>query len=196
MICQDRLFVLVLLLLISACGKAKDGPTRWSSFPVAIYTDQNISSSPAAATDFNDAMAFWEGKAGRKLFDFKGTWDPSKAPYSGPDTSPTKIFGNVVFLQNPWDLGQTTAGETIVMSSSGEIDNSMVMINPNMQYCNGDCVGSGNTSQRKVFTHELGHFLGLNHVQDTANIMNPEVTPGGSLTDEQVDQATLRQLTF
>ncbi len=36
-----------------------------------------------------------------------------------------------------------------------------------------------------VMAHEAGHYLGLNHVNDSTNLMNPSVPNGGILTSSQ-----------
>jgi hypothetical protein len=181
-----------LLLSLSACGKDREG---WASFPIPIYADATVNSS-ADRADFEDAMAFWENKAGRKLFDFRGVWSASSAPYTGAIDNPDSIVANVVFFLDPWAFGSTVAGRTTIRSSSDGIESSMIMINPDTPSCSGDCVGDPyRASRRKVFTHELGHFLGMGHVSDPANIMNPDTTPGGSLRDQRIDAEALARLT-
>lgn len=44
--------------------------------------------------------------------------------------------------------------------------------------------GSANTTGF-VLAHEAGHYLGLSHVNDSTNLMNPSVPNGGSLTSSQ-----------
>ena len=194
MICQGRLFgSLLLVVLLSACGGAHSG---WSAFPVPIYADPVLVSSATALSDFNDGMAFWEAKAGKKLFDYKGTWQGQSPPYAGTANNPSTIYGNVIFFPTTWTLGQNVAGLTTVSSQPQGISVAMIAINPNLSYCTGDCVGETNrTSERKDFTHELGHFLGLQHVQDINNIMYPVLQPGGSLNAVSIDTGTLLQLT-
>lgn len=141
-------------------------------------------------------MRFWETKAGRKLFDFKGAWAQPQAPYTGTAGSPGTITSNVLLFQNPWPYAQNLAGVTTVNTTGTQIDGAVVMINSTTPMCSGDCVsGFGDTSQRKTIAHELGHFLGLPHVQDAANIMYPQVQAGGSLDTVVVDDAALQALT-
>lgn len=194
MICQGRLVSsFILLFLMTACGSAHNG---WSAFPVAIYADSSISNSTTSESDFRDAMAFWENKAGKKLFDYKGVWNSNALPYKGNPASPEAVTNNVIFFQNPWPFAQAIVGQTMVTSSQTEIQAAMVMINPVTNFCAGDCINeSFRTSERKVIAHELGHFLGLQHNQNTANLMYPESLPGGSLADVTIDEATFQALT-
>ncbi|MBI3555002.1 MAG: matrixin family metalloprotease [Deltaproteobacteria bacterium] len=201
--CQGRLFSLlaVLLLVVSGCAKdnSKNGngnANGWSSFPVTIYAGANVVSSPAAVSDMNDAMKFWEAKAGRKLFDYKGTWAKQSAPYTGTAAAPGTVTSNVLMFQSPWPYAPNLAGVTTVNTTGTQIDGAVVMINASTPLCTGDCIASvGDTSERKTFAHELGHFLGLAHVQDPANIMYPQIQAGGSLDNVIVDDAALQSLT-
>ena len=185
--------------ILTACGtKNSDqngGTTKWSSFPVSIYASSSVTANSQSMSDFQDAMAFWEEKVGHKLFNFVGTWSGG-APYSGNPANPDVIAANILFFANPWPFAGNLAGQTVVRSNNSQITNSMVMINPGIGYCAGDCVGQNYlTSERKTFTHELGHFLGLLHAQDTTNIMYPSIQPGGSLASVSVDMNTLLSLT-
>ena len=151
-------------------------------------------STPQAQQDLQDAMAFWEQKAGKTLFDYKGIWDNSQ-PYTGTPDAPGTITNNVIFFQNPWPASQNIIGQTIVSTVSSDIQHAMIMINPDAAFCPGDCVGEPTiNSSRKNLTHELGHFLGLAHVQDVNNVMYPVMQPGGSLDSVTIDQVALMNL--
>jgi len=183
--------------LLSACAPGKDGPPRWETFPVTLYSDQAVVATAESERDFRDAMAFWEEKAGRRLFNYAGVWAGAGKPYSGSATSPTSIFANVIFRPSPWPLGGTVAGQTSFLYTDGAIHGAIVMLNAEIASCSGDCTtnGYGRTSERRVMTHELGHFLGLNHTNDVQNVMNPTVMPGGTLSGLKVDTSALRTLT-
>ena len=194
MICHGRLFCsLGFLLLLSACGA--NNHSGGSSFPVDIYSDNAVASSASTAADFQTALTFWEQKAGRKLFNYKGVWSQG-APYTGTADNPTGATANVLFFQNPWPFAANIAGKTTVFSQGPEIQGAIVMINPSIPLCAGDCTSSpGSNSQRKDFAHELGHFLGLNHIEDINDIMYPILQTGGVLDGVNVDMPSLLQLT-
>jgi hypothetical protein len=167
----------------------------WSAFPVPIYSDSSLSASSAAQTDFKDAMGFWESKAGRKLFDYRGQWTGQNPPYTGSALSPETILGNVVLLQNPWPFAQNIAAQTTTKKIENNIDSSVIMVNPNTPFCSSDCLFQTGTSLRRAFAHELGHFLGLDHSDDKTNIMYPTIQTGASLSDLQVDAGALSLVT-
>lgn len=180
------------VLAITACGnkdKNKDGPTRWESFPVVIYTDNKTIPDAQAEADFRDAMAFWESKVGFRLFDHRSNWNGQH--YDNGN----HIAENVAYMPNPWIYATNIAAQTVVLSRENKIEGAVIMVNPGTDFCGGDCAGQAyRTSRRKVFTHELGHFLGMSHKNDQSNVMYPDALPGGVLTGLTIDAQELLPL--
>jgi Matrixin len=197
MMCQGRLLIVLgIFVLLQGCAKQQNQGNGWSSFPVTIYADPAISQNQQAQADLQNALSFWEGKAGKQLFSYQGAWNASGTPYVGSPSQPTAISANVIFFQNPWPYAASIAGQTVVLSSNGQFEGAIIMINPNIPTCTGTCSGNNSeVGQVMVFAHELGHFIGLQHVQDPANLMNPTLSPGSSLESVTIDQATLDSLT-
>ncbi|MBU6153658.1 MAG: matrixin family metalloprotease [Bdellovibrionales bacterium] len=182
---------LFLFFFITACGGS--GHLGWKSLPVPIYADATIMNSNQAMSDLQDAFRYWHQKAGKQIFDLRGEWTFG-APYSGSPTKPDAILGNVIFFQNPWPYPGRYVGMTTVQNSDNGPVAAMVMINGANPFCNGDCLHDRRVSTRKTFAHELGHFIGLNHNDDPRDIMYPDATPGGTISELKVDEATLRLL--
>ncbi len=183
----------VFAIALSACGtdkKPSDSASspRWNAFPVEIYTDPQLVPNAQANDDFQQAMSFWENKIGKKIFDYRGNWNGQA--YNG-----NSVSQNALFLQNPWGYAKNIAAQTIVLSQQNAIQGAVIMVNPGTSFCPGDCTGeTGKTSMRKVFAHELGHFIGLAHSQDATNIMYPDALPGGSLEKLTINAAELLPL--
>ncbi len=182
-------FLGISCLAMTACGNKKEGPTRWKAFPVAIYADPALVPNDQAKSDFSEAMAFWESKVGKQLFDYRGTWNGQ-----GFDNGDS-VSQNSMYYSSPWSYAQNIAAQTVVLSRESEIEGAVIMVNPGTSFCAGDCTGqSSRTSQKKVFAHELGHFLGMGHNTDTANIMYPDALPGGTLGGLTVNTGELQPL--
>jgi len=199
-----KLVLLFAALTLTGCGKESErtstelglGNLRWGSFPVEVQVDAFLLSDAQATADLQDAIAFWEVKAGKPLFTIAGSWDSAQKPYTGPIEDPTELLANVIFFQGPWPFDNRIAGKTVVHSSNGTISRAVILLNAETSLCGHDCRNNaGEVSRRKLLAHELGHYLGLGHNQDTNDVMYPEILQGGSLEGLKVDEPLLTTLT-
>lgn len=184
-------------LLLAACAKEKpNGPRRWAAFPVPVYADSSLGAD--SISDIQEAMTFWDSRAGKRLFDFRGTWDHKTSPaFTGSPDSPSSIAVNLIFELNPWQFSASIAAQTAVLYSQSEIRGSLIMLNGELHTCSGNCRASsfGSTSRRRIFAHELGHFLGMGHSGDGGDVMYQQIQAGNSLDDLRFDSGSLASVT-
>jgi hypothetical protein len=193
---------------LAGCGKDSRtasafgaGNVRWASFPVDLQVDAALQDGGPAQEDLLAAVAFWENRAGKRLFSLRA-WQEGQLPYTGNVTDPETLLANALLFQNPWpntrDWTPQVAGKTVVHSTGEHINHAVIFLNGQTPLCGGPCDQPGEheqTSRRRLIAHELGHFLGLTHVSDLHNIMYPEIQAGGALDTETVDEHWLVHLT-
>lgn len=188
-------------LVMTGCGRDSERQSsqgasfRWSSFPVPLEVESSIYNDSQMMRDLADAIDFWNLQAGKTLFQLNGMYPAGQSPFTGPASDPDQITANVIFFQNPWPFNANVAGQSIVHAEQNVTQHAIMMLNPGTSLCSGNCNGQGAaTSQRKLFAHELGHFLGFAHSENEKDIMFPEIRPGGSLRDVEVNPGILVQL--
>ncbi len=197
--------LLCAFLLLVGCGKGDSsngegasfgsGEIRWTSFPVELNLETNLYQDAAFQADLQEAVGFWEQRAGKSLFLLKETSRSPNEAYSGSLEDPQAIYFNMIFFFQPWPYAANVAGNTLVRSTGGQIEGGIILLNSETSLCGGDCSGLTGLSRRKLLAHELGHFLGLTHTPIRDDLMFPEILDGADLDNLQVDLTTLDKLT-
>ena len=156
-----------------------DGKISWSQTPVAYYIDMSnfVETESVNAAQAEDAIVAsfntWENEIRPRGPLFVQVFDPSEAQV---DVS----FGS-------YDGQDGVVGVTAVtyVTQSHEIIQASVLLDSDDSWFIGEentCTGSGTSFDiQSVATHEVGHVLGLDHVDDPQLTMYPYVTTGETL---------------
>ncbi len=197
--------IVLATLLFSACGDSARNTTlgaslegqtygRWTNLPVTLYVDAEIAADPDLMNDVREAGAFWENAAQKMLFDFRTDWSGPTPPLTGTYASPEQILANLLFFVDPWPLDGTTKGHTI-LSVEDEVFQNGVIYLQHSNYCVGACeTPTGKLSFRRLVSHEFGHFLGLNHAADSADVMYPSIPRDAPLATATHNDAALQSI--
>jgi hypothetical protein len=182
-------------------------PSGWGgSLPVHFQVDTNMTASQLAG--LQAAMTTWETATGQKLF----AYDGPETGVSG-DTYPdlySSLNNNINehLLDNNWT--KTGKAEVVLATTIWDTDpsNSAVIVKSDMRFNNqyyvfGDALVITDVGPRTVVdiqtlaTHELGHMLGLAHVQptvDSNSIMNPSIYIGEGLTTRHISRGDIERI--
>ena len=201
-----RVALILFSILLFSCGsddhtitpvaRPEFGTFRWPSFPVELHVDSSLTNDKNRQKDLRIAMAFWEKRAGKKLFHAQNDWQGPGMPFTGAADNPDSISENVLVFQGNWPFESNMTGWTSVRVNAGNITGAVILLDPQSGYCSGLCEDNSEaTSLRRLLAHELGHFLGFAHSPYPQNIMYSSILPGGSLGDRTVDDVALHRLT-
>jgi len=182
---------------------ASDG---WSALPIAYKFAQDMNDSQKAA--LQKAMRTWEKVTGKKLFKLNGI-DMGKTGDSFPDLYSSLADGiNGHYLDNNWKktskpvvvlattIWDTVNGEGAVISGADiRFNAENYNIGDSLMLTNID--GKQIVDMESLALHELGHLLGLAHVDadhDPASIMNPRLYIGEGLTSRKVSRGDIERI--
>jgi hypothetical protein len=168
-------------------GVNSDGsPYRWNPCAPIHYMISTAEAPPGAVADLQQAISMVSSNL-HIPFTFDGTTNvlPStswldNAPV-GPDGWPPVLLGWEYPGQSDINLAYPIDASTLWRAMSVEGDaNNLAMAAGVIAFslnATGLSAGWGTDSWGEVYLHELGHMVGLAHVSDTSQMMNPYVPP-------------------
>ncbi|MGH9948293.1 MAG: matrixin family metalloprotease [Pyrinomonadaceae bacterium] len=190
-------FLLQGALIISAASEPLSPQgKRWPKGPIRISIStslrENLALVPADSVTrslFN-ALAKWEAVAD---VEFEVVWSDAAAVSpkgnSGDGVSLITIAPvaeNLLLFSN--GKSDAAAVTRLYRNKQNQITEADIVLNPATQFSVDGAFGTFDLEQ--VFTHEVGHLLGLEHSMIRTSVMFEELSKNGYLTDERSDALT------
>lgn len=186
--------------MLAACAKNEEvhydppttngnnqSPTKaWNvnDLPITVYIPSDLN---AYRVSIENSAETWRSAFGRPVFNF--IFDDANHPNTQWAGSLDSLYDNYfgLFKMISWNFNNIDSGVlafTGTLTQTGRIIHADILFNFK-NYRFGD-VTLNPTDQNlidyeSVLTHELGHFLGLNHIEiadDPLSIMNPTIRKG------------------
>ena len=181
-------------------------PQGWVNTPITYRTDTNMSS--VQLTALQGAMKTWELATGRKLFNFAGSHTNITGD-SFPDLySSLRDRVNGQYFDGNWKKtgkSNNVLATTIWSNANNSylaIEGADIRYNSELYFIS-DALSQGPIDQREIVdmqslaTHELGHLLGLAHVNETydsSSIMNPSIMIGEGLATRSLSLGDIQRI--
>jgi len=196
--------LLTAIVATQACGKAKIPPPEeachfqqnsylqrvsWRTLPVTLYGDASLSEEQVTA--LTDAMEIWnktlaENMGIEQTFVYGGTLDAH--------------FGlkndllNVVSITSEWKGISGEQAETLLIWESTAILEADIRINGTKPYSTNPNGENDKIDLVALFVHELGHSIGLQHIETSEYTTMAEFLERGNTDRRRVGQVELDAL--
>lgn len=141
------------------------------SVPVVLYVHESVPTD--AIPTIQDAMDKWNTRFGRNLL-VLGT-----GVVSG-ENRPVRDGRNVIYWMLNWDeaLRFREQARTTILWSDKNLFEADMMINANQPLDWSDIPSIGKIDLESLMVHELGHVMGLAHVEGKGTVMARELNTG------------------
>jgi hypothetical protein len=180
-------------------------PSGWASLPIKFQVGIKLNTDQKMG--LLKAMRTWEIAVGRKLFDFSGIHAGTEGDSFKDLMSSLDDYVNGHYLDFDWSkTGKKTRVLATTIWTSGsdglEINTADIRFNGH-NYNIGDAYtifGDGDrdvVDMETLALHELGHLLGLAHIErthDPDSIMVPEVYIGEGLTNRHLSSEDIKRI--
>jgi hypothetical protein len=183
-------FILALgfLLLTQACDK-KEAPApeeschfqqnsylqrvSWAQKPVSLYSDATIDGDQVES--LKKAMVIWndifrEDFGGKDIFVYAGSLSE--------EVGWAQDGKNVISLTKNWQSPATEQAETRLIWAENYIVDADIRLNGNKNLAKDDNIRSDELDTVALMVHELGHVLGLAHIDGQYSVMNESLGLG------------------
>lgn len=174
---------LTALLLLTNCGKKPEAQSAcgfvqnqdgqrvsWKTQGlVRLYYEKSVPQD--IVTELKEAIYTWEASIGRRVFDLQGPIDMSGGP---------KQDGySVVYWMSDWDQNRVTLEQarTDIYWVGNQLTEADLALNAR-GFSIRSLPGPNDVDARSLILHELGHALGLAHMDAQASVMAKSLPSG------------------
>ncbi len=155
---------------------------HWASMPISYFISQDGSDQILNNSEFLAVQAAFQTWAAVPTanvgFNYLG---PAPVNVGVSDTLNLVSFSDTTF---PWAAGTLAVTLNYFSKSTGVTSEADILLNPSQPWSTSG--ESGRYDIQSIVTHEIGHFLGLDHSGMVSSVMSPFGFP------TQVDQRTLQ----
>lgn len=182
-------FGLCLVVVANALGYTRiigtsfpNAAAHWASMPIHYFISQQGSNQINNDSEFLAVHAAFQAWASvptaNVRFNYLG---PAAINTVGQDSVNLVSFGDTTF---PMGSGTLAVTLNYFSSQTGITNEADILFNPNQLWSTSG--ESGRYDLQSIMTHEIGHFLGLDHSGMISSVMSPFGLP------TQIDQRTLQ----
>jgi hypothetical protein len=180
-------------------------PGGWVELPIQFMTSSEL--TPAQLKGLKLAMSTWEKAVGKQLFDFKGVEKDVTGDSFGDLYSSLNDSLNGHYLDGNW--GKTGKSRVVLATTiwENDPDDPKKILTADIRYNHefytlGDSFDLKPKDGREVVDmqtlalHELGHLLGLSHINASADgqsIMNPSLYIGEGLANRRLSKGDIQR---
>lgn len=169
------LYILV-LLVIQACGKQEvPSPEEachfqqnsykqrvsWHNLPVRLQAHASLSEAQVQA--LREAISIWNTTRAQEWGITQNFFELSSETYTG--TEFTRDNSSVVSLTTDWKGDSREQAETVLMWEGNRLVEADIRLNGNKPFATETPIAGGAIDLVALYVHELGHVLGLLHIE-------------------------------
>lgn len=183
---------------------ATDG---WQELPIDFKTGSSLNKDQLSG--LKECMGIWERAVGKKLFNYMGTdqrdGDHFKDLYSSLEDSTNGHYldfdwdktgkSNMVLATTIWDT--SSSNKDAILTSDIRFNVQYYLIGDSYTLIPDDNENREVVDMTTLCLHELGHMLGLTHVEkkyDSQSIMSPTIFIGEGLANRHLSCGDIKRI--